>query len=143
MPNVQITKTDIYGADWFFKHQNSNVSYIGGYIYVRFSHLILGINATSIRKNDPKHWEYMLPDHFNYDKINRMGENFTEDMYMPIAINDKLLYTVGPWKPVGRFTNKDFDNITYDVSVNNLYDNGAMNIYYINNLNKSIKVKRV
>lgn len=131
MPNVQVTKADIHGADWFFKYKNSNVSYIGGYIYVRFSHLILGINATSIRKNDPTHWEYMLPDHFNYDKINIMGENFTEDMFMPISIYDKLLYTTGPWKPVGRFTNKDFDNISYDVSIDNLYDNGAMNIYYI------------
>lgn len=221
-PNYQITKTDIDGAKWFYNYKNPSTSYIGGLIYTRFSHLILGVDETrksdylfswddvpgednenlkeflkrsfdiewiqtaKIEKIDNRalkiftdknhlslrilengtnittanvklkiddgrtselvvrsennklniykahtRWEFMLPDHFNYDKINLIGENFTENMYMIVTIYDKLLYTVGPWKSVGRFTNEDFDNLSYDISVNNLYDNGAMNIFYI------------
>jgi hypothetical protein len=131
-PTDQISKTDMFGADWFFKYKNPNVDYIGGHIYIRFSHLILGVNETNRRSNRAySRMEYNLPDHFNYDKLNILGKNFTRNTYMTIAIYDRLLYTEGPWKPVGRFVTKDFDNLNYDISVNNIYDNEAMDVYYI------------
>lgn len=133
-PNDQVTNRDIKAAEWFLDYKNPELRFISGRINIRFSQLILGINATYARDDISKYIvdkSSMIPDHFDYDKRPQLGMSFSKDMYMVISKFDIDLYTTGPWRPVGRFRYEDFNNLNYDKSVNNLYDNGEANIYYI------------
>lgn len=137
LPNDQVTKADVYGAEWFYKYKNDMTRFIYLNVGIRFAHLTIGVDNTTKRSDiSPYTTEKrnIIPDHFNYLRNEWLGQSFKRDMYMTISEYDKQLYTIGPWRPVGRFTYDDFDKLNYDQTVNHIYDNRGNNIYYIYHL---------
>lgn len=119
-PNQQITKMDLFGADWLFSKGNMDydINAIMSIDYYRFADFILG---TDKRRLLYKKQSEIIPDHFNY--LNKSKEM---DEYMSISKSDIILYTE-VWPQAKRYNSIDFkrnDDIT-----NKLYSNGESHIF--------------
>jgi hypothetical protein len=130
-PNDQITLMDMTGARWFIDKKDIAIgsSYIISPIS-NFAEGIIGSTATNQRIDISKNIT-QLPDHFGYSAYNNLGMQFSKDTYAVITIYDRTIYST-VWKQVGRFNNSDFAKLEEDSTVNKIYANNEMDIYYIN-----------
>jgi len=127
-PNLHITQKDIIGMTWFIEEKDSSI----GSVYVmtlpsRFADGILGRVETRKRADM---WALHFPDHFAYDRYDTLGEQYTEDKYTAITKFDRILY-VTVWKEVGRWSDSDFERLENDPSVDKLYSNNGLDVYYV------------
>ena len=124
--NIQITHMEVAGEGWFLDHQNPEIEVMRIHGRSRrFKDALLGRNEKTFTK-DSKEW---MGDHFHYDQYQSFGESFTEDRYLVLNEYAKLLY-IEVW-PTGRFTWDDFDRLEDDPSVDKLYANGEMDVWYV------------
>lgn len=128
-PNIQVTQTDMYGAKWVIDYKNRDIKLaeIMSPVF-RFADAILGTNKRIDIKRASQ-----LPDHFNYTVSNRLGEEYTTDKYAVITQFDREIYDT-VWKEVGRFRKEDFEKLDADVSVDKLYSNGGVTVWYIHSI---------
>ncbi|WP_048065327.1 hypothetical protein [Methanosarcina acetivorans] len=130
MPNNEITKMDMSGAEWLISYYNPSIgtTQIMSPVY-RFANGILGIvNSTQFKHREPQ-----VPDHFNYTHSIYLGESFATDKYFMVTMFDRVVY-VSVWKVVDRFNDEDFEKLNTDLSVDKIYSNRETNIYYIHNV---------
>ena len=129
-PNDQITLMDMAGAKWFIDRKDISISY--SYIMspvADFASGIIGTTATNQRTDISKNIT-QLADHFGYSEYSNLGIQFSENRYAVVTKYDRTIYST-VWKQVGRFDNSDFVKLEKDPSVNKLYVNNEMDIYYI------------
>ncbi len=128
-PSSQVTLMDMAGMAWYIQEKDTAI----GCIHVmsppfRFADVILG-NVEADKRYDIKYAE-QFTDHFAYNEYDSLGEQYKEDNYTAITIKDRLLYET-VWKQVGRYSYSDFEKIEDDPTVDSLYSNGELDVYYI------------
>lgn len=129
-PNFQITQMDMQGTEWFIHYHNKEVltTHILSPLY-RFTDGVVGpTERNAIFGSIYNHTN--VPDHFNYHRMNKLGESYSEDKYMMITMFDTVVYDT-VWSRVGRFSSLDFDRLLKDTSVEKLYSNGETEIFFI------------
>ncbi len=133
-PNDQITQAEITGVDWFIHNKEITLSSVflstQGY---RLKYLSLPYYE-AIEREDIRGWPPIPqpPYHFNYDKQDRLGESYDEHNYMVLNRQDRLLYSeVWPEIAERRFQPGDFEKLEKDNSLDRVYINNGMDIWYI------------
>ncbi len=73
--------------------------------------------------------------HFGYDKYSTLGQSYAQNTYMVLAGRDKSIYRdIHPRMAEIRFLPQDFERVSYDTTVDKLYSNGGLDVYFINSL---------
>jgi len=129
-PNPSVTQADMQATEWFVFHTPRVVltTHIMSPIY-RFVDGVVGPTERAYMLG-PTYKHSTVPDHFNYTKMNKLGESYSEDRYMLITRLDSVIYDT-VWSAVGRFNRQDFEQLLEDTSVEKLYSNGETNIFFI------------
>ena len=130
LANIQITSSDISGTQWFIDKKDVTIS--SKHIMSPPQNFASGIAGFTVitGRADMKR-EIQFADHFGYPEQMSLGaQDPMEDYYAVITAFDKIIYST-VWKQVGRFTDADFEALKLDQTVNKLYSNGEMEIYYI------------
>lgn len=86
-----------------------------------------------------------IPSHFGYESYKTFGEQYTEDFYVVIAeqrvkltLTDPVLSKqrvvgaaqIGRWD----FTMQDFAQLERDPTMNRLYNNGELSVFFLNGI---------
>ena len=130
-PNFQVTTMDMTGMKWFIEKKDYGIRCV--FISLppsRFSDAIIGYDVTHRQRLDITDSRKPVPDHFGYSQYYSLGTQYPKDNYLTMTRTDRTVYT-SVWKDVGRFDNTDFDKLERDSTVNKLYSNSEMNVYYI------------
>ena len=129
-PNAQITLRNVQGMEWFVKNKDPRIICLETLSNPpRLAEGVLGY-AEASKRRDLSHSAPFLPDHFMYDTKRYLGEGISEDRYFILNDIDRITYST-VWKAVGRFNNEDFEKLENDPTVDRLYDNGEMDVYYV------------
>lgn len=129
-PNAQITRMDMAGMTWLINEKSTAV----GHVTImsppsRFADGILG-RIESIKRTDIRRNTVTFSDHFGYDEYATIGEEYSDDKYVGITKFDRIIYNT-VWSIVDRFNKEDFEKLEEDPTVDRLYANGELNVYYI------------
>jgi hypothetical protein len=133
-PNQQVTRMEIAGTKWVVSSRSpsTKVTYIATALF-RYCSGVHGVDFarnSSIDPGFPYHRPIPVPDHFNYQRYQTLGESFSENGYLVISEFDKLLYQHA-WKQVGRFKQEDFERLEQDPTADKLYNNGEFNVWHV------------
>ena len=121
----------VAGQDWVLKQGSPSVKTVGlgaAFLY-RFASALWG----GSQKTDYPHEDRdeHVPDHFNYSHCETLCESFEGDRYMRSREKFiELLYTE-LYPQIGRFTKYDFAKLERDSSVDKLYNNGDVQVWYV------------
>jgi len=131
---IQVSHGELSGITWFIETTDSEIEYVSIEIFVtrHYTSALFG-QTSSIGLSYPTRSEEWIGDHFYYDQRPRYGESFSEDRYLVQTEYDRLLYTE-LWPQIGRFSYDDFAKLEQDPSVDKLYANGEVDIFYVNAL---------
>ncbi|MBT9146917.1 MAG: hypothetical protein DDT32_00664 [Syntrophomonadaceae bacterium] len=135
-PNIQITQMDMRGMIWFINYKDTTIKTVDIMTPPgRFASGILGTTEAHDRVDLDRGYYYSekVPDHFGYPNRRSLGESFSQDRYMVITKLDRMVFTT-VWKEVGRFNDSDFEKLELDTTVDKLYSNGELDVYFINSL---------
>jgi hypothetical protein len=130
-PNLQVTTMDMTGMKWFIEKKDYGIRCV--FISLppsRFSDVIIGYDVTHRQRLDITDSGEPVSDHFGYSQYYSLGTQYPKDNYLTMTRTDRTVYTT-VWKNVGRFDNTDFDKLERDFTVNKLYSNSEMDVYYI------------
>lgn len=121
---------EFMGGRWLVEegNPNSKALSLGTAPLYRYAHALLG----TLRKNYPQQDEKeVVPDHFNYGQYATLGESFKGNRYM--MSREKFIEIVYTelWDKLGRFNRNDFARLELDPSVDKLYSNEEMEVWYI------------
>ena len=132
--NSQITQTEIEGMDWCFDNKDNNIGTTSLFISVqRFVDFLVPLaERAPLRYTPINSSEVMLPLHFGYAENTTLGESYTGDNYMVLSEIDRTIYKeVFPRMAELRFCSSDFEKLEHDPSVDKLYNNGGLDVWYI------------
>lgn len=128
--NEQVTEMEIDSTGWMFENRNTELP-LDGYrlTQYRFEHLHHGTLNETVRRDGTRR----PPDHFGYDRSDRLGEFYEEDRYLMI---NRLAEETYPrqfpeYEEHWRFTPQDFEQLDNDRSVSRIYDNGEVRTYRV------------
>ncbi|MBT9150872.1 MAG: hypothetical protein DDT40_01051 [candidate division WS2 bacterium] len=140
--NYQITRTEIKGMDWFL-HKKDVTMPIAGILIPpgQFAEILL---TSEERRNRPHIHTYRgmirtdlrLPSHLGYDKKSNIGKLYAQETYLVLRARDRMLHQ-GPHHPELRgltFLPQDFERLKEDSSLDHIYSNGGLDVYFINSL---------
>jgi hypothetical protein len=124
--NYQSTKSEIVGMAYIYGHRDVEVPLSGITIAPgRFAHALLTPEERSLQRLPMYLEEQVAPRHFGYDEYSSIFSAYDEETDLVITRKDKTLYVdYFPDMAQFRYTNQDFERLTYDPSINSLYSNG-------------------
>ncbi len=126
-PSFGATHMDTTGEYWLLEQGNPELRVIGvGYVTPGRFARTLGL---TYEQNYP-HWGGFAPQHFNYSEYQTFGESLAEDRYMSIDKTGELAY-LELYPQIDRFTTSDFAKLQKDSTVDKLYANREMVIWYV------------
>jgi hypothetical protein len=134
LSNNQVTSKELAGMDWFINSKDVNTASI---YYLtdpfQYEHYFLTPEERQERWRLPSEKQYSEPPwHFNYDIQTRLGESYAEDSYLVLNAKGKSRFVdVFPEIAQFRFYPSDFDRLEDDPSLDNLYDNGGLDVWYV------------
>lgn len=132
LSNQQVGQMEIRGMNWFFTHRNEEMRTLElGNSQSSFYSAIYGF---SVPRENLWLEKYSIPvDHFDYLTNESLGNYYTEPRYFVLPILGRMFYQeIYPeYEELWRFTPNDFDRLEDDSSVLNIYNNGNLDIYYI------------
>lgn len=138
--NDQVTITELEGMEWFLSNKDPNVNRLTRITLVsdRLEELYL---AQQGRESLHEGGTYSLQDapyHFNYTNHRMLGESYEKDSYMMLNRQDRVRYTeIFPEVAKDRFYPSDFERLERDVSINKLYSNAGLDVWFIHSSTKS------
>ena len=134
LSSYHTTQTEIDGMDWFFHNKDTATPITGLTMSAgRFADLLL----TPEEKGQHRIPRYIpeqlrLPYHFGYDEYPQLGESYAQNTYLVLNKRDRLLYVeVFPEVQHLRYSPSKFEKLEQDPSVDKLYINGGLDVYYI------------
>ncbi len=134
LQNLQVTKYDVTSINWFMENKATGIKPLVITLYSRYLDGIYGWKqASQLRMEYPESKEIFLPDHFGYNNGSVLGSLYPDNRYMLLSVKD-LNYYIDVVPMSNRYTSKDFEYITYDSTVSELYDNGEVWVYSIYSL---------
>jgi hypothetical protein len=134
--NDALTYNEVQGMQWFYESRTTDkiitpLSQIG-----RFHHLLADepISPSLALGTD---YNIYVPDHFGYMNNDRSFSEINlypgEESYIILLTIDELLYQKVPgYIEVGRYTADDFSRFRNDNSINKIFDDMNIDIYYGN-----------
>jgi len=133
-PNVQVTHQDMQGMSWLINCKNKDIDFAGILSPpCRYADALIGHTETGNRTDlTITGWDksFIIPDHFNYTAHETLKDSYQTDRYVAITKFDRTVYNT-VWRSVGRFKTEDFEKLNEDKSVNKLYSNGGLDVWYI------------
>jgi hypothetical protein len=132
--NPYATQTEISGVDWLFNNKNEDIA-ISSHCFAlgRFGDFLLTRQERIQRRDIPSRKIIYHPtEHFCYNKGAWLGECYDVDNYLVLGQRDRLRYIeVYPELAKYRYYPEDFARLAGDPTVDKLYSNGALDVYYI------------
>jgi hypothetical protein len=127
--NHQLTDQDFTGAEWYFDN-DLNVEPLqeqGIHMY-RFEHALNGSESDNVPQEGTR-----PPSRFNYSVYSTFGESYNETQYYVLTERARVFYpTVYPdYENDWSYRPEDFDRLSRDPTVSQVYDNGEFDIYRI------------
>lgn len=132
LSNQQVTKMEIKGMSWFFDHRNEEILTLEfGLSQSSFYSAIYGYSAP--RKNLWLGKNAMPVEHFNYSTSASLGDYYKEPRYFTLNILGRIFYQeIYPkFEIFWKFTSEDFVNLENDKTILKIYNNGNLDIYFI------------
>jgi hypothetical protein len=131
--NEQVTRTEITGMEWFFNNKEISTPITSIYITPRrFADFLLDSEERRQHRPVLKREEISPPWHFGYTEHVTLGESYAEDNYLLLSDIDRVTYEeVFPGMAEIRFLPNDFEELENDPSIDKLYSNGGMDVWYI------------
>jgi len=136
-PSYHATRSEIAGMDWFFHRKNPTKPITG---LLEQTHRFADFLLTPEEKGEQAFLELELlrdgegpmPWHFAYDKYSELGEWYDRTAYLVIIQLDRVLYEeIYPEMKDIRFPPEDFRKLEQDTSVDKLFNNGGLDVYYV------------
>ena len=131
--SYQTTQSEIGGMDWFL-HNKDTAIYSSGWNYHprRYAAFLLTPEERAGRTDFSDEATYNLPFHLGYDKHSLMGQSYEDDTYVVLReLNRRTYVDVYPRMAELRLLPGDFAKMENDPSVNKLYDNSGMDVWYV------------
>jgi len=142
--NYQITRTEYSGMNWFLQSKDSNVPDTTFTVdTARWATLFLTsdeqIKSGYLYPGQNKPAYLQIPWHFGYDTKQNLGQFFDNDTYMLLSGRDRVIYQdIWPEMASIRLQPQDFNKIEEDNSINKLYSNDGLDVYYVNTVNNGV-----
>jgi len=129
----QTTRTGIAGTTWFIYNKNTEMNTFGlAYSPGYFAVFLLPGEELRQRGDISEEAIAIPPWHFGYDEQPRLGASYNEDEYMILATWGRLLYVeIYPDMAELRYSQEDFVNLEKDPSVDRVYSNSGLDVYYV------------
>jgi hypothetical protein len=138
LDNGQITRTEMAGMDNFIHNKNTSMNITGMKVMPGQFSLLLLTPKELVGRQDvitPRGMireELQPPWHFGYDNYSSLGYWLSQDTYMVLTDRDKSVYKdIYPSMAELRFVPQDFERLNYDSSIDYVYSNGNLNVYFI------------
>lgn len=132
--NEQTSQHELKGIGWFLDNGDMNGSTTSmNLILYRYAHYLL-------TPEEQKAWrlpidappELIIPYHFNYDQSSTLAEYFPHNTSIVTSLRDESIYTdIYPQMAKYRFSPQDFQNLSADRSIEKVYTNDEMDIWYV------------
>ena len=123
------------GMNWLFQTRTDYLS-IEELVYRQYhiANFIFGNRGNSVPKLRTHYMPYLTPYHFNYTNESLLAKSFKGDCYL--YINKKTeLYSViifPEYEHKWKFTPDDYKKLEYDRSIDKIYHNSEIRIFYVN-----------
>lgn len=125
----QATEMDFAGAEWYLDNelQTTPLQEYGTTMY-RFEHALVSAESNTVPRVDT-----FPPDRFNYTRYDTLGASYDADQYLVVTERGKQFYpnAYPGYEDSWRFQPADFQALTADPSVTQVYDNGDFEIYLV------------
>jgi hypothetical protein len=130
--NWQVTEADFSGMEFYFLNRDQNLPTMEITIsQIRFAHALLGVENQQLNlkrgnSTSPK-------THFGYDLNRSLGDFYTTDNYLLIDEYTQLIYpkVLPEYQSQWKYSPKDFESMTGDSTVDLIYNNGGLQIFYV------------
>ena len=125
-----VSHAEVSGANWLLEQGDPSIKAValGTAPLRRFAHALWGTQVTDYPREDRNEH---VPDHFGYTDCQTLGESFEGDKYVRTRERYiEVLYTE-LYPQIGRFSRGDFAELERDSSVDKLYNNGEMQVWYV------------
>jgi hypothetical protein len=134
--NQQVTKSEYFGMITFYKYRDESYQILEyGLSQDRMYDAIYGRDYPRTNVVFSASDSLMPPDHFGYNMTSSLGSFYNEPHYFLLTNAGKFYYpNIYPEFPQKwRFDANDFERLKTDVSVQQIYDNGNLDIRLIYN----------
>lgn len=137
-PNSQVTKSYFMGMKSFYENRNESMSILElGISNFRYYDAIYGVGYPGLNINATG----TAPvEHFNYINDTSFGKAYNHDVYFLLTDQGLNFYPIvypefrNKWK----FTPSDFHKLNSDSSINSIYTNGGIDVFFINEDQNSV-----
>lgn len=130
--NAQITENEWDGMEWTFEHRNESL--LIDELGTKQSRFYSAINgSTGIDENVRRPDETEPPDHFGYNQTQQLGGYYEEPRYLLLTELGRMKYPVlySSYEEFWRFSPENMRQLERDTTVQNVYDSGEFDVYYI------------
>lgn len=132
--NQQVTEAELEGSEWYLEHRTRFVrlSEFGIDVH-RYRDALYGRESYDTEKvvsSDTAR----IPPHFNYTRNDTLGASYEEDRYMVLTRAGRIFYeNLYPgYREFWKFERSDFQRLSRDRTVSNVYSNGGYDVYRVN-----------
>lgn len=136
MLNEQTTPQEAGGMQWILQAGDSNLTIdtltLAPYRYAQFMLSPAEVKAWHFLGVYPSEYpDYLrLPYHFGYDTNDTLASHYLINLYLVTTLRDTTQYTeIQPAMAKYRYEPSDFDNLSYDRSLNKIYTNSEMDVW--------------
>jgi hypothetical protein len=132
-PNPAVSYAHMAGENWLLEQGDPSVKAVGlgtGPLY-RFADALWGTQERNYPHEDIEDMSEGVGDHFSYDQYETLGESFAGDRYMMSRQEFIEIVYTDLYPQIGRFTEDDFAKLEGDFSVDKLYNNGELQVWYV------------
>lgn len=131
-PNWSVSYAMVDGQEWLLENGDPNLKVLslGGGLPRRYAHALWGTGTTrnypSVDQNE------QFPDHFNYHLGHtKFGESFEGDRYMILREKYIVRLYTELYVQVVRFNEDDLSKLNVDPSIDRVYTNEDMQVWYV------------
>ncbi|GGK72754.1 hypothetical protein [Haloarcula sebkhae] len=129
--NEQVTEMELSGTKWLTEHGTATNRFLEFDMrYYRFYHAQYGIGTHPFEGGSSA---MAPPPHFNYTEYGTLGQSYETDQYMLITRKGRIVYPQGfpDYSGLWRYDPADFEQIERDTTIHRTYDNGDVQLYYV------------
>lgn len=130
------THMAVDGMNWLFQTRNDDLSIEElSYMQALIASFIFGHGGRWLKPDlKSHHHSYIVPKHFNYTKESLLAKSIKKDCYLYIDKKTECVSvnTYPEYEDRWFFTPDDFKKLEYDSSIDKIYHNNEIRIFYVN-----------